>query len=423
MKKHKVKFHLKSRTSTYGFVFSSSIETEVQRFAAEFINIFANVDHDDESNYAVRNPLQYNAQTHKDLFDFIDAVATRLPEIQQLKSFYNELKPESLYVLLYNIDLTQEVSLVISAHLEAWEENKDVDKTVTDIFDVYSTSFQNYTTRIAGTTRSAIGNPIKKQRVCRFCNRSHPETTFKKKAHAISEALGNKNVIIYDECDKCNENFGKGIENDLLTYVSLFRTMFGIQGKSGTKKIVGSNFKAQKSQDGDVQFDMFDFGDRPPEGDEYNLNLKFQDKIILQNIYRTLCKFFISVIDDDQLQHFKKTIDWISGKFNAKTLPVIRELISYEMYTPQPKIVYYIRKDDDSGKPYAVCMFFFTIKVFLFAIPFSSKDSDSFNEKVDWENLLEYLTHLKINRNWISSDYSSMTPKEFTINLNAQVKK
>jgi HNH endonuclease len=57
-------------------------------------------------------------------------------------------------------------------------------------------------------TKEAVGEPDKSKRVCRFCGRKQPDVTFKNVAHAISESLGNKKIILYEECDECNARFG-----------------------------------------------------------------------------------------------------------------------------------------------------------------------------------------------------------------------
>ena len=42
-----------------------------------------------------------------------------------------------------------------------------------------------------------------------------PAVSFRQEAHAIPEALGNKTLFVSYECDRCNNSFGRGIENDL----------------------------------------------------------------------------------------------------------------------------------------------------------------------------------------------------------------
>ena len=61
----------------------------------------------------------------------------------------------------------------------------------------------NYNICEFGTKRIHIGEQNKEKRICRFCNNKSENVTFKNKAHAISEALGNKTIILNEECDNC----------------------------------------------------------------------------------------------------------------------------------------------------------------------------------------------------------------------------
>src|SRR5688572_3441102 len=49
----------------------------------------------------------------------------------------------------------------------------------------------------------------RKERTCRFCNKSMPEVTFKKDAHTISQLTGNRHLVSDFECDTCNDLFSK----------------------------------------------------------------------------------------------------------------------------------------------------------------------------------------------------------------------
>jgi len=48
------------------------------------------------------------------------------------------------------------------------------------------------------------GLRLKELRVCRFCGRSFPATTFKSKAHVFPEQCGNRYMISDEESDSCN---------------------------------------------------------------------------------------------------------------------------------------------------------------------------------------------------------------------------
>ena len=46
------------------------------------------------------------------------------------------------------------------------------------------------------------------KRICRFCGKKMPETTFIKDAHVVPESIGgSKELLCYEECDNCNEEF------------------------------------------------------------------------------------------------------------------------------------------------------------------------------------------------------------------------
>jgi hypothetical protein len=51
--------------------------------------------------------------------------------------------------------------------------------------------------------------------------------------HAVSEMLVNKSLFTAYECDMCDGDFGKGIEQDLGNWSKPMRTMAWIRGKSG----------------------------------------------------------------------------------------------------------------------------------------------------------------------------------------------
>src|SRR5690606_1559516 len=90
--------------------------------------------------------------------------------------------------------------------------------------------------------KTIIGNAKKENRCCRFCNKTLSEgATFRNVAHAIPEGLGNKNIILGDECDDCNEFFGNDIEPSLIEHLDIYRVFLGVKGKSGTPKIKYKN--------------------------------------------------------------------------------------------------------------------------------------------------------------------------------------
>ena len=87
-----------------------------------------------------------------------------------------------------------------------------------------------------GSNKVYIGEPNRDIRVCRFCGKSKPKVKFCKKAHALSESLGNKFIINNEECDTCNELFSS-IEQDFYNRHAFHLTCFDVKGKNGSRKV------------------------------------------------------------------------------------------------------------------------------------------------------------------------------------------
>ena len=133
-------------------------------------------------------------------------------------------------------------------YLSALQKGEDFEKMTKEIDELFGVLMDNYEMFAFDADRKnniKIGESDKSKRVCRYCNKKSPEVSFKKVAHSISEALGNKKIITNDECDACNEKFGEGIENDLILYLNLYRVFFRIRGKNGIPKLKGKNFEIE----------------------------------------------------------------------------------------------------------------------------------------------------------------------------------
>jgi hypothetical protein len=73
---------------------------------------------------------------------------------------------------------------------------------------------------------------------CLFCNHPYSPEKFKKKAHAVPEFLGNKNIFFYNECDSCNKHFGDTIERHFDNFLGIKKTFFKCRGKNGVSTTV-----------------------------------------------------------------------------------------------------------------------------------------------------------------------------------------
>lgn len=174
--------------------------------------------------------------------------------------------------------------------------------------DNYSTlMFQG----LGGNKQIILGSkPFK----CRFCGGEPPHRTFKKRAHAVSELLGNKAMKSLYECDFCNERFC-GFEDDLAKMTLPSRSVGGVIGKKGAPKLVAADGGSARMQ---VKGDMLDFshdaGDIGFVEDVENKLLKFtyvEQPYRPLAVYKALCKSAFTLLPDAELIHFQQLRQWL----------------------------------------------------------------------------------------------------------------
>lgn len=397
---------------------SSPNRSDIEDFGNDLVSIFAEIK-DDRATINVVQKLTPAVKIK--IFEFIEKYRADIPQLNSIASFFRKVNENESFAFLPNLNLDQADLLKLHDSLRASNTGKSLDHLVDRAEDIYGDLLSKYYLGMAGTKRAFIGEGKKSKRVCRFCNKSQPETTFSKKAHAISEALGNKTLILNEECDACNNRFSRTIELDIINYLGLFRSFFNVKGKDGNKKFKGENFKIIPGENPEIQLTR---GNRP-EIDEHNYSLKLDSGQTLshQNIYRCLSKFFLSIIHKDHLPAFGKTIEWINEEFTAGELPMILETISYETFSLQPKLTYYLRQVDDQSLPFAVGSFQFTCKLFVFIVPFSSKDDRDFTAEKDFQHFMKIFQHYDFSSEWSQQDFTSAKPKKYSLSLNFQMPK
>ena len=113
-----------------------------------------------------------------------------------------------------------------------------------------STSFRPIKHVIAGlgSQRLLLGTRGR----CRFCGTTDAKK-FRKEAHALPEALGNKWIFSLDECDDCN-NLCSCYEGELAASVGAFLTLGGVKGKANnvrqTGRSAGPTYVRHSAEDG-----------------------------------------------------------------------------------------------------------------------------------------------------------------------------
>jgi hypothetical protein len=398
-------------------------ENEIEPIVNDLLMVF--IKEIDYENFKISiESLQQNTTEFRTK---IDAVVQKYnsyePKIQQINSYFKDLKDSEHFFVFPNIKIPKEQSFQFYNYLSALEKNEDfekITKQMDELFGILMNSYEMFA--YDENTRNKIGEPDKSKRVCRFCNKTNGEVSFKKVAHTISEALGNKKIITNDECDICNEKFGTGIENDLILYLNLYRSFFGIKGKNGIPKLKGRNFEIENKGTIEIKQYLTDEEIKDPNRDDFKLRLETTQNFTAQNVYKTLTKYALGVIDREQIANFSGTIEWLNGIKNIDQLPKVAMLTSYDLFSSHPKLMLYLRKTDDNKLPYAVAELRFTFLTFVYIIPSSNKDKTDFTQEDNFKCFWEFFKHYSSVPHWKFQKMNDNTAKPFAMNLNFELK-
>lgn len=401
---------------------------------------------------------------------FVDLYKEIHPGIYKIKSFIDQIPDGEHFFYLPNMGkLPSEAELLANVELMALDAGEDPDQALAAFKNNLGPFFDNY--KIDGRItekKTAIGEPLKKNRICRFCYNTRPSdkndsseklvTTFKQEAHAISEALGNKTVILNEECDACNKFFAESCERHIYTYLRCLGTFFKVKNKDNTvSSIIGKNFKLlylsedrkkkvleaqadskmtqpdetrpalkdQLSSEELQQISTLDFclqytledGERTLEGKlPESLPLKFKEKLSMQQVYKALVKFALSVMETKNLTGFEKTIEWVAGDQTVARLPKIAILRSYAHFTKGAELTIYRRTSDDGRLPLAIGEFQFTFQKMVFIIPSFNEAEHSFIEDSEYASFWDF-TFFKSAQGWYFQDFSDEQEKDFIFNM------
>ncbi len=397
-------------------------DKDISEFVRDLLLVFAN--EIDRDNFKVNiNMLQKNsAGLGIAIGTIIDKYQTATLKIHQLGSYLKKLNEDEPFFFIVNTDLTREQRSQFYDYLFAQNHNMDLktySSQINSLFGELKRTYEIYA--FDESTKSSVGEHVKSQRVCRFCGKANGEVIFKKVAHSISEALGNKKIITNDECDSCNERLGTGIEQDLIHYLDLYRNFFKVKGKRGVPKLKGKNFEMEHKEAWEIRHFLTEEEMSDPDRDPFKFRINTSEKIATQNIYRALVKYALSVIDRDLIPHFKDTISWINGTTSADQLPRVAVLTGYGAFAAHPKLALYVRKTEDQALPYAVAEFRFTFLTFAYIIPMTSKDSTTFVKPDEFEHFWQFFKHYNSLSDWEFQHMNNEDKKPFSINLNFEV--
>lgn len=263
-----------------------------------------------------------------------------------------------------------------------------------------------------------IGEPDKNKRICRYCLRSIPETTFKQKAHTISESLGNKTIFTNTECDQCNNRYGSGIEKEFAEYLELFRALYAIRGKNGVISPHDGNYTvdhpAEKHitigvtlSDEEIETQDKQMHESP---DVLELPITTGHSFIPQNIYKALCKYILGILPDSTMPGFRSTVEWIDGTLSFAALPRIAFMFPTGFRLEQPRLTALVKHCADENLPKCLGIVEVADLAFAFIVPVAG-DTVDYTDGHLLRHLADSIPPFNFTQSWQHLDYSSTTPQ------------
>ena len=210
-----------------------------------------------------------------------------------------------------------------------------------DDFGIFTTNYENiFFGQYDLGHKHVIGpNP---PAVCRFCEKSPPEVTFRTEAHAIPELLGNRQLVVTDECDACNALFARSIEDHLGKFTKPYRTIGQVRGKSGIPSYKSPKHLSRidfRSTDGIVIQNHPDDPIAEFIEEENRIRMSFViERHIPSAVYKALVKIALSIMPATELQNFTHAKRWIRHEDHTKHLLAPLKLQLYFVPGPKPHV-------------------------------------------------------------------------------------
>ena len=228
----------------------------------------------------------------------------------------------------------------------------------------------------------------KHERVCRFCGKKHPETTFKNKPHLYPELLGNRYALSEFECDTCNHLLSK-YENDLATFLSVTRSINGVRAKTKipTYKSIDNNMRINASPSPiDSSFTQITVLREASANktisvdvDKGDLLLTFKiPPYIPLNVYKAFLKMALTTVTDAQIANYPLAIQYLMTNSLDAEIIGVNKIFSYTLplaYTAKVPVGMLFKKKDSAFELFThVFVLHFQNMIYQLVLPLHSED-------------------------------------------------
>lgn len=222
-----------------------------------------------------------------------------------------------------------------------------------------------------------------KPQICRFCDRTRHEVTFRKKAHAVPELIGNKTLVTLYECDDCNDRFSS-FEDDFAKMTLGDRSVSRTRGKKSvpTLTATGKKSRIEHAPAGLVMKQYVDEGFISIDEQASQLKISYETQPFRPlGAYKCLAKMAYTLLPEVELPHFPELKAWLREKdVTTKKVYGDGNHLCSMSFVPGPKpfpcpIVALLRRKTTVAAPYAMFFVAFANWTYQIFVPCPRQDN------------------------------------------------
>lgn len=220
----------------------------------------------------------------------------------------------------------------------------------------------------------------RENKICRFCGRDESQVTFDDKPHVFPICTGNKYLLSYYECDQCNHFFGDYLEGEYQNFFSFVHNLYKVAGRKGKIPLVQSNDNLSKNKviskenEEKIHFVSDVAGREHVVFDRNTFTLSSPDITVIPiAIYKCLTKMALTIMPDEELVNFQKTIMWIKDK-KHRTIMNKKHMCRYLELKDLPYVNYpmgflFKRKSNCKDGPYMIFIYVYAKIAIMIEVP------------------------------------------------------
>jgi hypothetical protein len=222
-----------------------------------------------------------------------------------------------------------------------------------------------------------------KERICRFCSRRYPQTTFSNYSHLLPQLIGNGNMYSDFECDECNLVFSS-YESDLAEFLGISRSITGMKGEKKTKGFAARKLSAKSRSFIGNNILIIAPEDVKREGNKTTIKYT-KNAFTPTNVYKALLKSALSLLSEYEIKrNYKHALDYLSGKVLINQGALIGGYnLTFSLTLPLHVYVFQKKIKEDTI-PTHLMAFHFQNHIIVLPIPLHVEDMSFHNVNYDF---------------------------------------